>query len=102
MSSIRDPTVWEPLLRVVRASHAERLVAPGGYLTGRIGLNGWSVPVRRPRPVPERAVQVEDMQEVRGEQRPLPILDLADGLLALWDRPLISRTVLEARLDTDR
>ncbi|MFC5240549.1 hypothetical protein [Streptomyces atrovirens] len=38
MSSIRDLTVWEPLLRVVRASHAERLVAPGGCLTGRTVL----------------------------------------------------------------
>ncbi len=34
--------------------------------------------------------------EVQGEQRPLPILDLADELLALWDRPLIGRTVLDA------
>ncbi|CAM5584835.1 SMI1/KNR4 family protein [Streptomyces griseomycini] len=40
--------------------------------------------------------------EVRGKPHPLPILDLANELLALWDRPLISRTVLEARLDTDR
>ncbi|MFC8373853.1 MULTISPECIES: SMI1/KNR4 family protein [unclassified Streptomyces] len=63
MSSIRDLTVWEPLLRVVRASNAERLAAPGGRLTGRISLGGWSVPVQRPRPVPGRAVQVEDMQD---------------------------------------
>lgn len=34
--------------------------------------------------------------EVRGEQHPLPILDLANELLALWDRPLIGRTVLDA------
>ncbi|THC55947.1 SMI1/KNR4 family protein [Streptomyces cellulosae] len=34
--------------------------------------------------------------EVQGEQRPLPTLDLADELLALWDRPLIGRTVLDA------
>ncbi|MFD6325505.1 SMI1/KNR4 family protein [Streptomyces sp. NPDC058442] len=40
--------------------------------------------------------------EVQGERHPLPILDLANELLALWDRPLISRTVLEAHLDTDR
>ncbi|MGV9920507.1 SMI1/KNR4 family protein [Streptomyces cellulosae] len=33
--------------------------------------------------------------EVQGEQHPLPILDLADELLALWDRPLIGRTVLD-------
>ncbi|MBL3665837.1 SMI1/KNR4 family protein [Streptomyces sp. M2CJ-2] len=40
--------------------------------------------------------------EVQGKRYPLPILDLANELLALWDRPLISRTVLEAHLDTDR
>ncbi|MFI0505051.1 SMI1/KNR4 family protein [Streptomyces albogriseolus] len=34
--------------------------------------------------------------EVQGEQHPLPVLDLADELLALWDRPLIGRTVLDA------
>ncbi|MGV9846006.1 SMI1/KNR4 family protein [Streptomyces fungicidicus] len=33
--------------------------------------------------------------EVRGEQHPLPILDLANELLALWDRPLIGRIVLD-------
>ncbi|MEU5519319.1 SMI1/KNR4 family protein [Streptomyces sp. NPDC047860] len=33
--------------------------------------------------------------EVQGEQHPLPILDLANELLALWDRPLIGRTVLD-------
>jgi hypothetical protein len=38
LSSIRDLTVREPLPRVVRASHAERFVAPGDCLTGRIVL----------------------------------------------------------------
>ncbi|GHG13341.1 SMI1/KNR4 family protein [Streptomyces albogriseolus] len=63
MSSIHDLATWEPLLRLVRASHEERLAAPGGYLTGRISLGSWSVPVQRPRLVPGRASQVEDMQE---------------------------------------
>ncbi|KAF3467227.1 SMI1/KNR4 family protein [Streptomyces sp. Tu 3180] len=40
--------------------------------------------------------------EVQGARPPLPILDLANELLALWDRPLITRTVLEGRPDTDR
>ncbi|PWI11734.1 SMI1/KNR4 family protein [Streptomyces sp. NWU339] len=40
--------------------------------------------------------------EMQGVRHPLPILDLANELLALWDRPLITRTVLEADLDTDR
>ncbi|GAA3495630.1 SMI1/KNR4 family protein [Streptomyces prasinosporus] len=40
--------------------------------------------------------------EVRGERHPLPVLDLANELLALWDRPLITRTVLEGRPDGGR
>jgi cell wall assembly regulator SMI1 len=48
----------------MRASHAERLAAPGGYVTGQISLGSWSVPVHRPHPAPGRAAQVEDM---RGE-----------------------------------
>ncbi|WPP31760.1 SMI1/KNR4 family protein [Streptomyces sp. CL7] len=63
MSSIHDLATWEPLLRLVRASNEERLAAPGGYLTGQISLGSWSVPVRRPRLVPGRAAQVEDMQD---------------------------------------
>ncbi|MEU9355150.1 SMI1/KNR4 family protein [Streptomyces griseoloalbus] len=63
MSSTHDFAIWEPLVRLVRASNAERLAAPGGYVTGQIGLGGWSVPVRRPHPTPGRAAQVEDMQD---------------------------------------
>ncbi len=63
MSSIHDLATWEPLLRLVRASNEERLASPGGYLTGQISLGSWSVPVQRPRPVPGRAAQVEDMQD---------------------------------------
>jgi cell wall assembly regulator SMI1 len=36
---------------------------------------------------------------VHGNPDPLPIVELANEILALWDRPLISRTVLEGRLD---
>lgn len=36
--------------------------------------------------------------EVYGEPNPLPIVDLANELLALWDRPRITRTILEVRL----
>ncbi|MFG3133145.1 hypothetical protein [Streptomyces tendae] len=39
---------------------------------------------------------------MRGEHHPPEIIDLANELLSLWDRPLISRTVLEGDLDTDR
>ncbi|MFH8704459.1 SMI1/KNR4 family protein [Streptomyces rubrogriseus] len=63
MSSIHDFATWEPLLRLVRASHPERLAGPGGHVMGQIGLGGWSVPVRRPHPAPGRASLVEDMQD---------------------------------------
>ncbi len=36
--------------------------------------------------------------EVRGDQDPLPIMILANELLALWDRPRITRTVVEGEL----
>ncbi|TXS57849.1 SMI1/KNR4 family protein [Streptomyces sp. t39] len=36
--------------------------------------------------------------EVHGERNPLEIAELADEILALWDRPPITRTVIEADL----
>ncbi|GAA4933950.1 SMI1/KNR4 family protein [Streptomyces coeruleoprunus] len=36
--------------------------------------------------------------EVRGPRHPLPVMALADELLALWDRPPIPHTVLEAHV----
>ncbi|MFJ8072690.1 SMI1/KNR4 family protein [Streptomyces sp. NPDC096176] len=36
--------------------------------------------------------------EVHGERNPLPIVALANEILGLWDRPLITRTVIEADL----
>jgi hypothetical protein len=38
--------------------------------------------------------------EVQGDRHPLPIVALANELLALWDRPPITRTILEGQLDT--
>ncbi|MFE1285609.1 SMI1/KNR4 family protein [Streptomyces sp. NPDC058751] len=35
---------------------------------------------------------------VHGNQDPLPVVDIANEILALWDRPLIIRTVLEGDL----
>ncbi|MEU2266607.1 SMI1/KNR4 family protein [Streptomyces olindensis] len=63
MSSIHDFATWEPLLRLVRDSHAEQLAAPGGCFTGQIGLGSWTLPAQQPRPVPGRALQVADMQD---------------------------------------
>lgn len=37
--------------------------------------------------------------EARGDRSPLPIVDLANEILALWDRPPITRTRLEGDLD---
>jgi len=62
LPSIHDFATWEPLLRLLQASNAERLAAPGGFVTGQISHGSWSVPVRRPHPRPGRASQVEDMQ----------------------------------------
>ncbi|WP_207946455.1 SMI1/KNR4 family protein [Actinomadura sp. 7K507] len=39
--------------------------------------------------------------EVPGHLHPLPIADLANEILALWDRPPITRTVLEGELAPD-
>ncbi len=47
MSSLHDFATWEPLLRLLRAAHAERLAVPGGHVAGRIGRGSWSMPLRR-------------------------------------------------------
>lgn len=36
--------------------------------------------------------------EVHGDRNPLPIVALGNELLSLWDRPLITRTILEGDL----
>ncbi|WLW54224.1 SMI1/KNR4 family protein [Streptomyces sp. YU58] len=36
--------------------------------------------------------------EIHGERHPLPVVDLANELLALWNRPPITRTTLEGEL----
>ncbi|MFF5497758.1 SMI1/KNR4 family protein [Streptomyces aquilus] len=63
MSSIQDLETWEPLLRLVRAAHAEQLAAPGGRFTGQISLGSWTLPAPQPRSAPGRALQVVDMQD---------------------------------------
>ncbi|REE96824.1 SMI1/KNR4 family protein [Thermomonospora umbrina] len=39
--------------------------------------------------------------EVQGKPHPLPLVDLANEILALWDRPPITRTVVEGHLTPD-
>ncbi|MFE0445352.1 SMI1/KNR4 family protein [Streptomyces fungicidicus] len=63
MSSIHDFATWEPLLRLVRDSHAEQLAALGGYFSGQIGLGSWTLPAPQPHPMPGRGLQVADMQD---------------------------------------
>lgn len=63
MSSIHDFPTWEPVLRLLRESNAESLAAPGGHVAGRIDQYGWSLPLRRRRPRPGQAAQVEDHQD---------------------------------------
>ncbi|MGA5822422.1 SMI1/KNR4 family protein [Kitasatospora sp. NPDC094028] len=45
MSTLNDFTTWEPLLRLLRAAHADRLAAPGGRVSGAIGEHWSSVPM---------------------------------------------------------
>ncbi|MEU8760081.1 SMI1/KNR4 family protein [Streptomyces sp. NPDC048659] len=63
MSPLHDFSTWEPLLRLLRATHAQALEAPGGYVAGSVGLHSWSVPTGRRRRQPGRAHLVSDMQE---------------------------------------
>lgn len=63
MPSLHDFATWQPLLRLLRAEHADTLAAAGGHVAGRIGPAGWSVPLTRRRPQPGRAAQVSDNQE---------------------------------------
>ncbi|GIE30862.1 SMI1/KNR4 family protein [Actinoplanes italicus] len=63
MSSIHDYATWEPLIRVVSEGNASALATPGGYVTGRVGVGSWSVPMPRRTPPPGRAMLVSDMQD---------------------------------------
>ncbi|KND29647.1 SMI1/KNR4 family protein [Streptomyces acidiscabies] len=62
-SALYEFALWEPLLRLIRASNTAELAAPGGYVRGHVGVGSWSVPVHRPSPPRGQAAQVEDMQE---------------------------------------
>ncbi|MEU9666162.1 SMI1/KNR4 family protein [Streptomyces bobili] len=63
MSSLHEFATWEPVLRLIRASNAEDLAAPGGYAAGQIGPYGWSLPIQRGFPLPGQAAQHGDMQD---------------------------------------
>ncbi|MFF4399796.1 SMI1/KNR4 family protein [Streptomyces sp. NPDC001480] len=62
--SIHDFATWAPVLRLLRAGGAEgQATATSARVAGRIGRHDWSLPVRRPRPQPGRAAQVEDARD---------------------------------------
>ncbi|GAA3504703.1 SMI1/KNR4 family protein [Streptomyces prasinosporus] len=63
MPSLHDAATWRPLLRLLRAAHAETLSAPGGHVAGQIGPGAWSVPLPHRPPRPGRASPVSDHQE---------------------------------------
>lgn len=63
MSSLRDFTTWQPLLRLLRVAHTETLTAPGGHVAGQISPGAWSVPLPHRPPQPWRASQSSDAQE---------------------------------------
>ncbi|MET8697983.1 SMI1/KNR4 family protein [Kitasatospora sp. NPDC004723] len=60
MSSLYDFRTWEPLLRLLRAAHAQTLAVPGGQVAGSIGRGSYSVPVKWRYPQPGRAMLVSD------------------------------------------
>ena len=60
---MRDFATWEPVLRLLRDSRAKEQAAPSIRMSGRIGRQSWSLPLRRPQPQPGRAAQVEDMRD---------------------------------------
>ncbi|MGX9890294.1 SMI1/KNR4 family protein [Streptomyces sp. NPDC002276] len=65
-SSIHDFATWEPLLRLLGADRERRdggASAGSVRVAGRIREHGWSLDLRRPRPAPGRALQMEDVQE---------------------------------------
>ncbi|MEV7360331.1 hypothetical protein [Kitasatospora sp. NPDC091276] len=91
-SSLHDFATWEPLLRLLRADHAQALAASGGEVAGLVGRQGWSVPVRIPRGLSAAAIEAPSDHDLR------PIMALANELLTLWERPLITETVVEGDL----
>ncbi|WP_156179054.1 SMI1/KNR4 family protein [Saccharothrix sp. ST-888] len=63
LPSMHDFATWEPVLRLLLASNAERHGAPAVRVAGSIGRHGWSLALRRRLPPPGRAAQIEDMQD---------------------------------------
>ncbi|MEU9581988.1 SMI1/KNR4 family protein [Streptomyces werraensis] len=63
MPSLHDVATWQPLLRLLRAAHADTLAEPGGHVSGQISPGAWSVPLPYRPPQPGRASLVSDNQD---------------------------------------
>ncbi|MER5479408.1 SMI1/KNR4 family protein [Streptomyces sp. NPDC002734] len=63
MPGLHDFATWQPLLRLLRAAHAETLDTPGGHVSGQISLGAWSVPLPWRDPEPGQASLVSDHQD---------------------------------------
>nr|WTB30011.1 SMI1/KNR4 family protein [Streptomyces sp. NBC_00830] len=63
LPSLHDFATWEPVLRLLRDSRAKEQAAPSIRVAGRIGRQGWSLPLQRKLPPPGGAAQVEDMRD---------------------------------------
>lgn len=61
--SVHDFATWKPVLRLLRDSGTKEQAAPSIRVAGRIGRQGWSLPLRRRQPLPGRASQAEDMRD---------------------------------------
>ncbi|MFE3137685.1 SMI1/KNR4 family protein [Streptomyces scopuliridis] len=88
------PLIGLPRLRTLTAYPGTLADPPGLEFLG-LGPEEWHVLLDAgavPRSLSAAAI------EVHGDRHPLPIVAIANELLALWDRPPITRTTLEGRL----
>ncbi|MGW7411807.1 SMI1/KNR4 family protein [Streptomyces sp. NPDC054863] len=62
-AGLHDFATWAPVLRLLRDRGTGQRSDALARATGRIGRGSWSLPLKRSRPGPGSAVQVEDHQE---------------------------------------
>ncbi|MFB6555596.1 SMI1/KNR4 family protein [Streptomyces sp. NPDC056405] len=64
LSSVHDFSTWAPVLRLLRDnSTRQATVSSPLRVTGRIGRQGWSLPLRRQAPPSGQAAQAEDVRD---------------------------------------
>ncbi|MEU6846883.1 SMI1/KNR4 family protein [Streptomyces sp. NPDC046716] len=62
-AGLHDFATWAPVLRLLRDHGTGRRSDALARAAGRIGRDGWSLPLERPRPRPGVAAQVSDHQQ---------------------------------------